>query len=165
MVNDDMDDMQSKIAARRAQLAQQEKEAEAKAAVATAQRQVALQQKKEAAVDTIATELSANGVTVARDGDELSITDRPLAPLDVDGLKQTKIDSLLRREARKMWTPGQNWLVIGAIVGGVCLLPVGGLGFLGLGVGLWARFAINKTHRITLRETYPEIFGAPEMQS
>ncbi|MCC2602410.1 hypothetical protein LKO31_08070 [Sphingopyxis sp. FBM22] len=153
-----MDDMQSKVAARRAQLAQQEREAGAKAAVATAQRQLALQQQKEAAVDTIAAELSINGVAVVGNGDELSIVDQPLPPLDVEGLKHAKIDSLLKREARKLWSPGENWLVIGCIVGGICLIHLGGLGFIPLLFGLWRGSAINKKHRATVREAYPDIF-------
>ncbi|WP_227688483.1 hypothetical protein [Sphingopyxis yananensis] len=59
-----MDDMQSKVAARRAELAQQEREAKARVAVATAQRQAAVQKQKEAAVDIIAIELSRKGVAV-----------------------------------------------------------------------------------------------------
>lgn len=157
-----MDDMQSKVAARRAQLAEQEKQAAAEEVAVTAKRQVALQRQKEAAVENISAELSVNGVAVTRNGEELVITERALPLIDVEGLKQDKIDNLLKSEARKMWTPGQNWLVIGMIVGGACLLPAGGVGLLGLGVGLWARFAINKNHRATLRDTYPDIFSNSE---
>lgn len=155
-----MSDIQSKIAARRAELAQSEKDQKAQQVAVEAKRQVAQQQQMNAALDDIASGLSAGGVTLKRDGDELAIVEAPLPPLDVEGLKQSKVEALLKREARKRWTPGENWLVVGCIVGGVCLIHLGGFGFVPLLIGLWRRSAINKKHRAAVRESYPGIFAS-----
>lgn len=155
-------DIQSQVAARRAQLAQQERDQKAEQSALEAQRRTAQQQQERDAIDSIASDLSANGVIVERDEDELSVAGQPLPALDVASFKQAKIDRLLNREARKRWTAGENWLVIGCIVGGICLIHLGGFGFIPLLIGLWRRSAINKKHRAAVRDAYPSIFIVAE---
>lgn len=147
-------DIQQQVAARRAELVKREEDRKAADAAEAAQRETERREQEKKALDTIASDM---GLTV--EGDELAIIKQPIPPLDTEGLKQSKIDALLNREARKRWTPGENWQVIGSIVGGICLIHIGGLGFVPLLFGLWRRSAINRKHRAAVRADYPAIFA------
>ena len=156
-----MSDIQAKIAARRAELDREEKEKIASQAAAKIEQQAEQQLQERAALGNIATDLSVDGVTVQLEGDELAIIDAPLPSLDVEGLKQSKIKNLLAREARKRWTPRENWAVITCIVSGIWLMLLGPgfvLGFLPLLFGIWQGSEINKKHRTAVKEAYPSIF-------
>jgi hypothetical protein len=147
-------DIQQQVAARRVQLAQQQEDQKAADAAERAAREAERQQQEREALDTIARD---KGLVV--EGDEMLLPQQPIPPLDVEGLKQSKLDALLKREARKRWTAGENWQVIGSIVGGICLIHLGGLGFVPLLFGLWRRSAINRKHRSAVRADYPAIFA------
>jgi len=59
-----------------------------------------------------------------------------------------------------MWSPAENWQVIGLIVGGVALLPwVFPLGLLVFGVGGWRSWVLNKRYRATVRRRYHAVFS------
>ena len=154
-----MSDIQSKIAARRAELAQEEKAQKTRRVAVESRRQVARQKQEQAALDSIANDLLAGGIAIERDGEELALVDAPLPLIDIEGLKRSKVEALLKREARKHWTPGENWLVVGCIVGGICLIHLGGLGFVPLLFGLWQRSAINKKYRNAILSANPGLFA------
>jgi len=158
-------DFQSRIAARRTELANNAREAERKAAAQAQAQSAAEQLQREAALDSIAADLSRDEVILVRQGDELAIIGSPLPALDVVGLRRSKIESLLTREARKLWTPGQNWQVISLIVAGAFLTTFYGLGlFLILG-GVLRRGALNKRYRAEVRRRYPTLFPVEETLS
>ena len=147
-------DIQQQVAARRAELVKREEDRKAADAAEAAQREAERRQQERDALDSI-----ANDMGLAVEDDELTLAKQPIPPLDTEGLKQSKIDTLLNREARKRWTPGENWQVIGSIVGGICLIHLGGLGFVPLLFGLWRRSAINRKYRTAVRADYPAIFA------
>lgn len=133
-------DFQSQVAARRAQLEQQQRAAQKAAAEETKARravaaeraraiEAAAQAQRVEALDVIASDLSQHGADVVRVGDELALAEPPIAALDVEAFRRAKVKRLLKREARKMWTPGQNWQVIGLIVSGVFLITLYGLAY------------------------------------
>ena len=74
-------------------------------------------------------------------------------------VKRSALESLLKREARKAWTPRENWLVVGTIAAGVALLHIPFLGIPLLIFGLWRRSVTNKRHRAVLLGRYPHLFG------
>ena len=152
-------DLQSKMAARRAEIDQHEREAKKVAAEASLAQQAAERAQREEALDQIAEQVSLRGVEVTRRGEEIEIARPVLAPLDVDGLRRTKLESLLRREARRMWSPGDNWLVISLIVGGLLLaLPTSGFGLLLVGIAAFRRGHLNKKYVAVVAARYPEVF-------
>jgi hypothetical protein len=153
-------DLQKQIAERRAQLAVEEAKRKQAETAAEASRQAQTKKQKAKAVEELAADLSTDQVKVKVDGDELDMEPVSLSAGDVEGLKDSKIAALLKREARKRWTPGQNWQVISLIAGGVCLLHLGGFGLIPLAIGLWRRSVVNKRHREALLEQYPEVFNA-----
>lgn len=147
-------DIQQQVAARRAELVKREEDRKAADAAEVAQREAERREQAKEALDGIASDMG-----LAVEGDELALAKQTVPPLDTEGLKQSKIDALLNREARKRWTPGENWQVIGSIVGGICLIHLGGLGFVPLLFGLWRRSAINRKYRTAVRTDYPAIFA------
>lgn len=150
-------DIQSRVAARRAELERQAKQAAVKQAELAQEAERAKRVQREQAVEAIAADLSSAELAVVRDGEELAIVPPTLVPLDVEGLKRSKIEALINREARKRWTTEENWLVIGSIVGGLCLIHLGGFGFIPLLFGLWRRSVINKERRAAVRAEYPSL--------
>jgi len=144
-----MSELNERIAARRNELAQQREKDEA-----------FRKRQEEQVLDTIAASLSDNSVRVRKEGDDLTLDPVDLPTIDVAGLKRAKIEKLLKREARRRWTPADNWLVIGCIVGGLCLLHLGGFGLLPLGIGLWRQWQLNKRYRSAVEADYPRIFNA-----
>lgn len=152
-------DFQSQVAARRAELEKKAREDQAVAAQQVQMRQAAEQAQRDAALDSIAADLSGDALKIVRQGHELVVFDKPIAPLNVEGLRKEQIAKLLNREARKMWTPGQNWQVIAPMVLGLCLLPVIWLFsaplFIFSGV---RRDLLNKRYKSVLVQRYPEIF-------
>ena len=154
-------DLQAQIAARRAELKQKADEAQRAASeVARAQakaRQDADQMRRAKAMDEIAADLSRSGTSVQRNGDELEIANA-LPLLDIEGLRRSKVKSLLQREARKRWSPGQNWQVIALIVAGFFLVTFYGLGLLLIAAGMLRRSALNKRYQAEVRSQYPGLF-------
>jgi hypothetical protein len=152
-------DIQAQVAARRAELVNEQRKAEEEAARLKEVREAVERGAREKALDEIAAEISTKGVEVRRELGELQIVE-PISPLDVKGLKQSKITGLLNREARKLWSPADNWFVISCIVAGVCTVPLRGFGVVLLAVGLLGRHSLNKKYRAMVRDRYPDIFSA-----
>lgn len=152
-------DLQSQVAARRAELEKKAREDQAVAAQQVQAREAAELARRDAALDSIAEELSGGPMKVARQGHELVVVDEPIEPLDVDGLRINQIKKLLNREARKMWTPAQNWQVIAPMVAGLCLLPIIWIFsaplFIFSGI---RRDLLNKRYKNALMQRYPELF-------
>lgn len=148
------------VARRRAELKQQEKQIIDDQRAAETTLKVAEQAQREAVIEELAAELTASGLPVSRENDALVMESAPPPPIDVDGLKRTAIARLLDREVRNRWTPGDNWLIIGLIVGGVTLLHLGGIGVVPLFIGLWRRGAINRRIRADVLALYPQ-FAPP----
>jgi hypothetical protein len=154
-------DIQSKIAARRAELANQ---ADAAARLAQAEAAEKLrretEERKEALSD-LAAELSENGTQVTSNGANLSIAaESPLAPLDAADFRRSALQSLLNKEARQRFSPWENWGMIAPLAAGIALLlaiPVFGLLLIAIGVGL--RFHYMEQHRKKLRSEFPELFS------
>lgn len=157
--------MQDRIAARRAELESQTRESNRLAAeFAEAQRAAAQAQRKQA-LNEVAAEVSKAGLEVNREGDKIVTSKFEGAPLDFDGLKRSAIDKLLNEEARKMWTPAQNWQVIAMIVAGFFLITLYGLGLALIVVGLLARNGLNKRYKGELRGRYPTVFPISEIEA
>lgn len=152
-----MMDIQSKIAARRAEVAQQQVDRRNLQDAVEARHRQDQQKQTEAALDQIADDISVQGVVVKRDGEELAFVPEPLPPIDVVGIKRSKIATLLKREARRRWTPSENWQVIGLLVGGTCLIHLAGFGLVLIVIGFGRQAAINKKHRTAVRAAYPEL--------
>lgn len=158
-----MDDLNAKIAARRQELARQQEQQKvaiteeaqqrkrAEAAAVEAQRHTA-NSEKHAVIAQVADEMTAAGVPVSAEKGELAFVTPPPPPLDVQGLKQSAFDRLIKREARRMWTPFENWVVIGCLVAGVLLLPILLIGVLPLTLGLYVGSKTNKRYRRIVRE-------------
>ncbi|MBT2244715.1 hypothetical protein JQK15_14310 [Sphingobium sp. BHU LFT2] len=146
-------DIQKQVAARRAQLAQQDEDEKIAQAQAVARVEAEKTRQQQEALAAIADD---SGLVLK--GSELELSEQPLPRIDVEGLKQSKVAALLNREARRRWTPWENWQVVGSIVGGICLIHLGGFGFIPFLFGLWRRSAINRKHRAAVRADYPAIF-------
>jgi hypothetical protein len=153
-------DIQSKVAARRAELEESAREAQRTAANEARAREAAKQAQREEALEAIVADLSQDGVKVRRQGDHLDLAAAPLPILDIEGIRRTQVESLLKREARKLWTPAQNWQVIAPIVAGFFLLSLNGLGLLFILGGLVRRSALNKRYRAEVRQQHPVLFPA-----
>ncbi|KRB86524.1 hypothetical protein ASE00_07440 [Sphingomonas sp. Root710] len=151
-------DIQAKVAARRAELEQQAKLTREQDAAAAAARMAAQQKAEEDALEEIAVEISSETVQVVRDGDGLAIVpSNAPEPLDMRGMKKAQIERLFRREARKAWTPGENWLVIGSITAGACLIFMPFVGIPLLVFGLWRRSVTMNRHKERLRAKYADL--------
>jgi hypothetical protein len=112
-------DILYKIAARRAELANQ---ADAAARLAQAEAAEKLrretEERKEALSD-LAAELSENGTQVTSNGANLSIAaESPLAPLDAADFRRSALQSLLNKEARQRFSPWENWAMIAPLAAG-----------------------------------------------
>ena len=149
-------DVQQQVAARRAELAKQQADRQTAEDIKKAERDEAEAEQRRQVTADIAAELSTAYAPVKAEGEDLTMA-LPLPPLDVEGMRKSKIEGLLKREARKRWSAGENWLVIGSIVGGICLLHVAGLGLIPLAFGLWFRSVVNKRYRTGLRRDYPHL--------
>lgn len=153
-------DIQSRIAARRAELDSQAK-AE-KGAIAELNRQQIADniERRNKTLDELAAEVSSPDTTVSREDDHLVLT--PVAitePASDEDIKTAAIDNLLKRQARMAWTPAENWLIIGSIVAGICLIPLGGWGLVLLAFGFWRRHVVNKKYQNALQHQYPKLFA------
>lgn len=156
-------DIQSKVAARRAELARAAaEEAEVANEQAAENRRREKQQRDEALHDLTA-ELARNGAPVTSDGAELSIAqESPLAPLDRADFKRKALQQLLNKEARRRFTPGENWYMIAPVAAGVVLLPtVTLLAFVLIGIGCAVRYATLNRYRRVLRSEFPKLFNPP----
>jgi hypothetical protein len=151
-------DIHAQVSARRAELEQQQREAADQAARRAQDQRAAEQQQRLQAMDRIAGDLSINGVAVSHVDGELHIAPSNPAPLDVTALKQSKLKGLLNREARKRWSPGDNWLVISLIVVGICTILMRGLGLVLIAIGFWRRHVLNKRYRVEVRALHPGVF-------
>jgi hypothetical protein len=149
-------DIQQQVAARRAALAEQAKVAAAEGADLAAQLKVAERAQREEAVEQIAAEISVIH-PVRRNGETLELVKAPLPPFDIDGLKRSKVDALLKREARTLWTPEDNWIVISCISGGIALLHLAGIGLIPLLFGAYSKYNLDKKYLAVVRQQYPEL--------
>lgn len=151
-------DIKSQVAARRAELERQAREAaEARRATEKAQREEVL--------DTLAEELSGPDLTVKRQGEELEILEAPPPAINIQGLKESKVRSLINREARKLWTPAENWQVIGPIVAGVFLITFYGLGLALILFGVMRGSLLNTEYRASVRQRYRALSDFSETKS
>ncbi|MFL6728192.1 MAG: hypothetical protein ACJ8FS_17005 [Sphingomicrobium sp.] len=154
-------DIQAQVAARRAELARQAQESVRLDREAAAGRDRQERERRKAALDALATELSAAGTPVQAAGEELRIAEAPpFAALDPVEFKRTSLQAMLGKEARRRWTPGQNWLVIGSVTAGLLLLvPVFELGLLLLAIGFACRHSFNQRYRKQLVRDFPDLLG------
>lgn len=152
-------DIQAKVAARRKQLEiEQQEAARLERERIAAQKELEAEQRR-TSLDQMAGQLSNERTKVVRDGDHLSIDGANGPEFDSSNFKGEATEDLLRYETRRMWTPGENWQVIGLIVAGICTIYIGVLGILLICIGLWRRQVVNKTHRHKLLDRYPDIFA------
>jgi len=113
-------------------------------------------------LDAIALEISVSNddVEVVRQGNRLAILQQAAGPMDLAGLRRAEVRKLLKREARKMWTPDQNWVVIAPTVAGLCLLPFAWyVGCVLVIVGGIARYNFEKRYEAELRLRHPSLFA------
>lgn len=154
-----MSELQDRIAARRSELAKQKEEAEQQLKKKEEEAEIFRKQQEAVVLDSLASGLSNEQIRLRREGGELAM-DQLVAPvIDAEGLKRSKLTRLLKREARKRWTPAENWWIISLIVSGVCTLPLG-FGLLFVGTGLLLRWKLNQRYREMVRSQYPEIFDS-----
>lgn len=151
-------DVQAKVAARRVELEETARRAQAASAEEVRSRQIVEQARREEALTAIAADLSTGEVKVARQGDELVIAAPFVPAIDIDGLRRDKVARLLKREARKLWSPGENWQVIGLIVGGLFLITFYGVGLLVILGGMLRGSTLNKRYRAEVQRRYPGLF-------
>lgn len=152
-------DFQAQVAARRAELERQAQHDRRVAAEQAREQREFEKAQHEAALDAIALEISTDDVEVVREGSRLAIVEKAAAPIDLEGLRRSEVEKLLRREARKMWAPGENWVVIAPTVAAFCILPF--YWYFSLALWAWALFASSnfKTqYENKLRSRYPSLF-------
>lgn len=149
--------LQEQVAARRAELARSKQIEAAKATEAAKEQALAEQANRLVALQAVAAELSTPNIEIVAKGEQLKIVPPRLDLSDVEALKASEARKLLNREARKLWTTGENWLVISCISGGVCLLHIAGIGLVPLVVGLLKGSNLNKDYRRQVVEMYPEL--------
>ena len=153
-------DIQSQVAARRAELARQAEEAqrhERQAAEEAARRE---RRQRTEALDGLAAELSTAGTQVVREREQLAIAEEPLAALDGEDFKRSALEGLLSREARQRWTSGQNWAVIASITAGVLtVIPMFPVGILLLIIGFGYADSLKRRYRTVLIGEFPQLFA------
>lgn len=155
-------DIRAKVEARKAELAAGDLAAKSAEEEAERARTEAERIRRHAALDEIAQDISRDGIEVQRSGEEIELV-LALEPLDVDGLRRDKLRNLLNREGRKLWSRGDNWLVISLIVAGLFLLPMGGAGVVLIIAGGWRGEVLNKRYRAVVAAKYPGLFApSPE---
>lgn len=150
-------DFQSQIAARRAELERTARQAQVAAVAETQAQQAVERAEREKALSAIATDLTRRGVNVTRQGEELAFSQSSRPQLDLAGLRKSKVQGLVNREARRMWSPGENWQVIGLIVSGLFLTTFYGLGLVLILLGVMRRSALNKRYRALLNQRHPAL--------
>lgn len=151
-------DVQAQVAARRAELEENARKAKVASAEEARSRQIAEQAKREEALNVIAADLSNSEVEVVRQGDDLVIADPIIPIIDIDGLRKNKVARLLNSEARKLWSPSENWQAIGLIVAGIFLTTFYGVGLLLILGGMLRSAVLNKHYRAVVRQRYPGLF-------
>jgi len=150
-------DLNEQVARRRAELAEKQQQAKDDQQATVSARKAEATAQREAVVDELAAELNATGVPARREGEELAIEQEPSPPLDTEGLNRRKLDSLVKREARKLWTPTENWIVISSIVGGLALVHLAGLGLIPFFFGIWKRNQLEDRYVAQVLELYPQL--------
>lgn len=151
-------DIRTKVEARKAELAAGDLAGKKAAEAAEQARVQAERARREAALDKIAQEISHDGIEVERKGEEIELVPE-LEPLDVTGLRKDKLRKLLDREARKLWSPGENWMAITLIVAGLCLIPISIFSLVLSVAGLAHRQNLNKKYRAVVTSKYPGVFA------
>ena len=153
-------DLQSQVAARRAELQRHAVKLKADARAAKTQKNIAESEQRAAALETLAQNLSTENVSIQSDGESLSLVDYEILPLNLDLLKRTEVEALLNREARRRWSPWENWQVIGSIVAGIIMLiPIFPVAAALLGFGFYRRMALNKKYQTNVWQRYPHLSG------
>ena len=149
-------DIRSQVAARREQLEREARDTQ-KLAVEDAKT------RRNEALEAIAADLSRQDVEVVREGDRLALTRPAAAPLDLDGLRLSEVKRLLDNEARRMWSPVENWQVIGPIVAGIFLAPwFWPIGAAIFACGIGRRRFLNERYRAEVRRKYPAMFASAQ---
>jgi hypothetical protein len=117
-------------------------------------------EQREKALDALANEFSVEGAPVTKVGDQLVLTEEsPLAEIDPEQFKRSSLQSLFAREARRRWSPVENWVVIASITAGVLLLvPFFLVGLLLLGAGFCCRHWFNQRYKSELIRDFPKLF-------
>jgi hypothetical protein len=155
-------DFQARVAARRAQLASEAQELARLEKEAAERKRQDEQDRKIAMLDSLASELSGTGTPVVRHGERLEIAEpSPLEHLDPEDFNEEQLKNMLDREARRRWTPAENWLFIAPLTAGLLLLlPVFALGLILLvaSVAYWLR--TSDRYRTRLRLEFPQLFAA-----
>ena len=154
-------DLSAKVEARRAELARQKTErAEQEKRIATALRERDEERNRQE-TERLAGALAQEGLPVTSDADSLILDELPpLAALDPADFSRRARERLLKKEARRRWTPGENWIVIASITAGLLLViptfAVGGV----LVVAGWAiGQSFNRQHRTQLARDFPDLFA------
>lgn len=151
-------DIRAKVEARKAELAAGDLAAKNAAEEAERARIEAERARREAALDNIAKGISQDGIKVQRRGEEIELMPE-LEPLDAEGLRKDKLRNLLNREARKLWSPSENWMVITLIVAGICLIGFSIFSLVLSVAGLAHRQNLNKKYRAVVAAKYPGVFA------
>lgn len=157
-------DLQQQVAARRAEIARQETAERDAAQRAQAIKLAAERTRMEQTLDGIAQDLSQGSVKVRRDGMDLDI-ERPAPAVDAVGLTLEKLDRLLKKEARRLWSPFDNWLVISLIVAGLFGLALNGLGIILIVLGAWRGHVLNGRYRAEITKRYPSLFAGQAVET
>ena len=77
---------------------------------------------------------------------------------DCEALSAVDFKQFVHRETKKLWTPGDNWMVFGSIIVGALLFSTGAIGLLPIAFGLWRSQVLNKRYRLVLERDRPELF-------
>lgn len=154
-------DLKEQVARRRAEIAEEDREGDRLIAQMKERARRIEGEQREEAITNIATDLAASGLPVTRSGNDYLLELQP-KPIDVTGLRRSKLIQLRNREARRMWTPEENWIVISAIAAGVPLLAFFGIGVLLIAAGLDRRTKLNNKYRTEILSIYPQLKEALE---
>jgi hypothetical protein len=153
-------EMKDKIAARRQELADLARQADAHGKALVKAEKAADKARKSEALDAIAAELSTPELQVQSDGARLTLPIPELELFDPTEMKLSALNDLLDREARKEWTAGENWQVIGSTSAGIALLYIPFLGIPLIVFGIWYSSRVTKRHRAAIMERYPALFDS-----
>ena len=154
-------DLNAKIAARREERARLEQQAVAERAAEQTRAKVEEALQRESVAAALVHDINAGVEAEARrNGETVDLVHVPDPAVLSPDLKPKALKCLFHREARKLWTPLDQWMIISLVAGGICLIHLAGFGLLLILAGLIRRRAVDKRCRRQLREDYPDLFGA-----
>jgi len=150
-------DMNERVAARRAELERQQQEVRTDQERLDTARQVAEESRRAVALEEVAKDLNAGGVSVERTKEGMEIS-REAPPLDIESMRKEEIEKILKKEARQRWTPAENWIVIGFITAGVVILPdLTVVGIFLIIAGVLLRYLYISQHVDRIKALYPSL--------